>query len=34
VLPAAQTAGAGIIARVLLASGLLWSRYSHDTSFA
>jgi aryl-alcohol dehydrogenase-like predicted oxidoreductase len=34
VLPAAQAAGAGIIARVPLASGLLSGRYSHDTSFA
>jgi aryl-alcohol dehydrogenase-like predicted oxidoreductase len=34
VLPAAQAAGAGIIARVPLASGLLSGRYAHDTSFA
>jgi aryl-alcohol dehydrogenase-like predicted oxidoreductase len=34
VLPAAQAAGLGIIARVPLASGLLSGRYSHDTSFA
>jgi len=34
VLPAAQDAGVGIIARVPLASGLLTGRYSHDTSFA
>ncbi len=34
VLPAAQAAGVGIIARVPLASGLLSGRYSHDTSFA
>ena len=33
VLPAAQVAGVGIIARVPLASGLLSGRYSHDTSF-
>jgi aryl-alcohol dehydrogenase-like predicted oxidoreductase len=33
VLPAAQAAGVGIIARVPLASGLLSGRYSHDTSF-
>ena len=34
VLPAAQAAEVGIIARVPLASGLLSGRYSHDTSFA
>jgi len=34
VLPAAQDAGVGIIARVPLASGLLTGRYRHDTSFA
>ena len=34
VLPAAQAAGVGILARVPLASGLLSGRYSHDTSFA
>jgi aryl-alcohol dehydrogenase-like predicted oxidoreductase len=34
VLPAAQAAGVGIIARVPLASGLLSGRYAHDTSFA
>ncbi len=34
VLPAAQAAGVGIIARVPLASGLLSGRYSHDTTFA
>ena len=34
VLPAAQAAGVGIIARVPLASGLLSGRYSRDTSFA
>jgi aryl-alcohol dehydrogenase-like predicted oxidoreductase len=34
VLPAAQAAGAGIIARVPLASGLLSGRYTRDTSFA
>jgi len=34
VLPAAQAAGVGIIARVPLASGLLSGRYSHDTVFA
>jgi len=34
VLPVAQDAGVGIIARVPLASGLLTGRYSHDTSFA
>jgi aryl-alcohol dehydrogenase-like predicted oxidoreductase len=33
VLPAAQAAGVGIIARVPLASGLLSGRYSHDTTF-
>jgi len=33
VLPAAQAAGVGIIARVPLASGLLSGRYSHDTRF-
>jgi aryl-alcohol dehydrogenase-like predicted oxidoreductase len=33
VLPAAQAAGVGIIARVPLASGLLSGRYSHDTMF-
>ena len=33
VLPAAQAAGVGIIARVPLASGLLSGRYTHDTSF-
>ena len=34
VLPAAQAAGVGIIARVPLASGLLSGKYTHDTSFA
>ena len=34
VLPAAQDAGVGIIARVPLASGLLSGRYTHETSFA
>ncbi len=34
VLPAAQDAGVGIIARVPLASGLLTGRYTHDTAFA
>jgi aryl-alcohol dehydrogenase-like predicted oxidoreductase len=34
VLPAAQAAGVGIIARVPLASGLLSGRYTHETSFA
>ena len=34
VLPAAQDAGVGIIARVPLASGLLAGRYTHDTAFA
>jgi aryl-alcohol dehydrogenase-like predicted oxidoreductase len=34
VLPAAQDAGVGIIARVPLASGLLSGRYDHDTTFA
>lgn len=34
VLPAAQEAGVGIIARVPLASGLLSGRYDHDTAFA
>jgi aryl-alcohol dehydrogenase-like predicted oxidoreductase len=34
VLPAAQEAGVGIIARVPLASGLLSGRYDHDTTFA
>lgn len=34
VLPAAQAAGVGIIARVPLASGLLSGRYTHDTLFA
>jgi aryl-alcohol dehydrogenase-like predicted oxidoreductase len=33
VLPAAVDAGAGIIARVPLASGLLSGRYTHDTTF-
>jgi aryl-alcohol dehydrogenase-like predicted oxidoreductase len=33
VLPAAQAAGVGIIARVPLASGLLSGRYSQNTSF-
>jgi aryl-alcohol dehydrogenase-like predicted oxidoreductase len=33
VLPAAQQAGVGIIARVPLASGLLSGRYTHDTTF-
>jgi aryl-alcohol dehydrogenase-like predicted oxidoreductase len=33
VLPAAQAAGVGIIARVPLASGLLSGRYTHDTAF-
>src|SRR6187431_1969030 len=34
VLPAAQDAGVGIIARVPLASGLLSGRYTHETTFA
>ena len=34
VLPAAEDAGVGIIARVPLASGLLSGRYSKDTTFA
>ncbi|MFC1413137.1 aldo/keto reductase [Streptacidiphilus sp. N1-12] len=34
VLPAAEAAGVGIIARVPLASGLLSGRYRHDTVFA
>jgi aryl-alcohol dehydrogenase-like predicted oxidoreductase len=34
VLPAAQEAGVGIIARVPLASGLLSGRYTHATAFA
>jgi len=34
VLPAAQDAGVGIIARIPLASGLLTGRYRHDTAFA
>ena len=34
VLPAAKSAGVGIIARVPLASGLLSGRYSHRTTFA
>jgi aryl-alcohol dehydrogenase-like predicted oxidoreductase len=34
VLPAAQAAGVGIIARVPLASGLLSGRYNHETTFA
>src|SRR2546421_4616510 len=34
VLPAAQGAGVGIIARVPLASGLLSGRYDEDTTFA
>jgi aryl-alcohol dehydrogenase-like predicted oxidoreductase len=34
VLPAAQAAGVGVIARVPLASGLLSGRYTHATSFA
>ena len=34
VLPAAQAAGVGIVARVPLASGLLSGRYTHDTTFA
>jgi aryl-alcohol dehydrogenase-like predicted oxidoreductase len=34
VLPAASTAGVGIIARVPLASGLLSGRYSESTTFA
>jgi aryl-alcohol dehydrogenase-like predicted oxidoreductase len=34
VLPAAQAAEVGIIARVPLASGLLSGRYSHDSTFA
>jgi aryl-alcohol dehydrogenase-like predicted oxidoreductase len=33
VLPTAQAAGVGSIARVPLASGLLSGRYSHDTTF-
>jgi aryl-alcohol dehydrogenase-like predicted oxidoreductase len=33
VLPAAESAGVGIIARVPLASGLLSGRYDHDTAF-
>src|SRR5580658_7160229 len=34
VLPAAQAAGTGIVARVPLASGLLSGRYTRDTTFA
>ncbi|MFJ6079198.1 aldo/keto reductase [Pseudarthrobacter sp. NPDC092419] len=34
VLPAAKTAGVGIIARVPLASGLLTGKYAKDTAFA
>ncbi|MEJ3405113.1 aldo/keto reductase [Rathayibacter sp. YIM 133350] len=34
VLPAAQAAGVGIIARVPLASGLLSGKYTRDTTFA
>lgn len=34
VLPAAEAAGVGIIARVPLASGLLSGRYTHETTFA
>lgn len=34
VLPAAEAAGVGIIARIPLASGLLSGRYDHDTQFA
>jgi len=34
VLPAAATAGVGILARVPLASGLLSGHYTHDTTFA
>ena len=34
VLPAAEAAGVGIIARVPLASGLLSGRYGEDTTFA
>jgi len=34
VLPAAEAAGVGIVARVPLASGLLSGRYDHDTAFA
>jgi len=34
VLPAATEAGAGIIVRVPLASGMLSGRYTHETSFA
>lgn len=34
VLPAAQAAGVGIVARVPLASGLLTGTYRHDTTFA
>jgi aryl-alcohol dehydrogenase-like predicted oxidoreductase len=34
VLPAAEAAGVGIIARVPLASGLLSGRYDHETAFA
>lgn len=34
VVPAAQAAGVGIIARVPLASGLLTARYTEDTEFA
>jgi aryl-alcohol dehydrogenase-like predicted oxidoreductase len=34
VLPAARTAGVGIIARVPLASGLLTGKYTADTTFA
>jgi aryl-alcohol dehydrogenase-like predicted oxidoreductase len=34
VLPTAQDAGVGIIARVPLASGLLSGRYTHETAFA
>jgi aryl-alcohol dehydrogenase-like predicted oxidoreductase len=33
VLPAAASAGVGILARVPLASGLLSGRYTHDTTF-
>jgi aryl-alcohol dehydrogenase-like predicted oxidoreductase len=33
VLPAAQKAGVGILARVPLASGLLSGRYTHETTF-
>ncbi len=34
VLPAAQAAGVGILARVPLASGLLSGRYTHETTFS